>query len=224
MNILYLYFMTLSELRRTVAEGENLHVEFKRKLPEWEKLIREVVAFTNTQGGTVFIGVADDGQLFGVKDPWEIQESIEIKLKQYARPPVPVSIEIVPITRKRSIVCVHVPESKQKPHLALSRPEDKRGKALIRIADESCTASAEVFKLLKYEGRERNTKVEFGDKEKILMEYLDQNTYITLQKFKEIAKIPKQIASRTLVHLVKANILRIQPRVDEDWFFPVSLV
>ncbi len=212
--------MTLPELKRAVSGGEGLHIEFKRKLPEWEKLIREVVAFANTQGGTVFIGVDDDGQLFGVKDPREIEEAIEIKLNQYARPPAPVSIETIPLTRKRSVVCIHVARSDQKPHRALTHPEDKRGTALIRIDDESCTASLEVFELLKYEGRERNTRVEFGDKEKVLMEYLEQNTFITLGKFKEIAKLPKQIASRTLVHLVKANVLRIQPRVDEDRFFP----
>lgn len=218
-NFLYIYFMTLPELRRAVSGGEGLRVEFKRKLPEWEKLIREVVAFANTQGGTVFIGVDDNGEIFGVKDPREIEEAIDIKLDQYAWPPVPVRIETVPITRKRSVVCIHVRKSDQKPHRALTQPGEKRGLALIRIEDESCTASLEVFELLKYEGRERNTRVEFGDKEKVLMEYLEKNSYITLRIFKEIAKLPKQIASRTLVHLVKANVLKIQPRVDEDRFY-----
>lgn len=212
--------MTLPELKRAVSGGEGLHIEFKRKLPEWEKLIREVVAFANTEGGKVFIGVNDDGQIFGVKDPREIEEAIEINLNQYTNPPISYRIESIPLTFKRSVVCIHVRSSSQKPHRALAQPGDNRGMALIRIKDESCTASLEMFELLKYEGKERNTRVEFGDKEKVLMEYLDKNKFITLKTFREIAKLSKQIASRTLVHLVKANVLRIQPRVDEDRFFP----
>jgi Fic family protein len=84
----------------------------------------------------------------------------------------------------------------------------------VRIADSSVTASREVFEMLKYEGRERNMKVEYGEKEAVLMRCLEEQPYVTVDDFARLAKIPRNTASRTLVHLCKANVLRLRPQVD----------
>ena len=45
---------------------ENVNVEFKREyVPDIRK---EVIAFANTEGGTVYIGVSDDGTVIGVEN------------------------------------------------------------------------------------------------------------------------------------------------------------
>jgi predicted HTH transcriptional regulator len=213
--------MTLSELRRQVSGGEDLHTEFKRKLPEWDKLMREVVAFANTDGGIVFIGVDDDGTLAGVKDPREIEEILGDKIEAWISPAPEYQIERVAITSKRAVVIVKVPRSDRKPHVVLESPEASKGLATIRIADSSVTASKEMFQLLKYEGQERNMKVEYGDKERILMQHLEEHPFITVAQFAQIAKIRRQAASRTLVHLAKANVLQVIPQIDApDQFVP----
>lgn len=211
--------MTRSELDRLVGSGENLHIEFKRKLPQWPKLVREIVAFANTEGGTLLIGVGDEGEIIGVKDPREIEEALEINLPLYMRPVPVYSYVSVPLSRKRAVVAIDIPRSENKPHLALENASDVKGSALIRIADNSVTASKEMFQLLKYEGRERNMRVEYGEKEKALMKYLENHSCITLAQFQEIAGINRQSASRTLVHLVKANVLRIQAGLEVDHYF-----
>lgn len=45
--------------------GEGDHVEFKQGIPE-TKIKEAVAAFSNSDGGVVFLGVADDGALVGV--------------------------------------------------------------------------------------------------------------------------------------------------------------
>ena len=46
---------------------ESMTVEYKRELTEdFEK---EVVAFLNSLGGELFIGITDDGSIFGVQNP-----------------------------------------------------------------------------------------------------------------------------------------------------------
>lgn len=211
--------MTRSELNRLASQGEGLHLEFKRKLPLWPKLVREIVAFANTEGGILLIGVDDSGEIVGLKDPREIEEALEINLPLYMRPVPAFSISAIPLNRKRAVVALDIPCSTSKPHRALVSPEDTKGLALIRLADSSATASKEVFELLKYENRERNMRVEYGDKEKALMRYLEDHPSITLEAFQQIAGINRQAASRTLVHLVKANVLRIQPGIEKDLYF-----
>ena len=59
--------MEMREIKRLIFGGENEHVEFKRKINHPEKVIREVVAFANTGGGHLFVGVDDDKSIVGCK-------------------------------------------------------------------------------------------------------------------------------------------------------------
>jgi predicted HTH transcriptional regulator len=219
----YFYPMTFHELQSLVAAGEGLHVEFKQKLPEWPKLMRELVAFANTKGGILLIGVDDDRNISGLKDPREVEEAIFLNLGNWVRPELDYRLEVVHLSQKRAVVGIRVPESKEKPHYALENPAAAEGQVLIRIADNSVRASRETIQLLKFEGRERNLKVEYGEKERLLMQFLEKEGRITVPQFAELAKIPMQIASRTLVHLVKANVLQHKPRIEaQDLFSAVE--
>lgn len=215
----YFYLMTFRDLQAIVAQGEGLHVEFKRKLPEWEKLMREIVAFANTEGGILLIGVDDDGQIPGTRDPREVEEALDIFIREYTAPVPDYRLETIPLSAKRAVVAIHVPESLLKPHRALERPLTPPGQVLIRIADSSARASKEMVELLKFSARPRDMKVEYGDKERLLMQHLAQRPHITVTAFAQLAKIARPIASKTLIHLAKANVIRIVPQVEEeDWF------
>lgn len=57
--------MNKTELLEIIYNGENSGVEFKRDVIQNHDLARELVAFANFQGGTVLLGVDDDGSVFG---------------------------------------------------------------------------------------------------------------------------------------------------------------
>ncbi|MFM8913049.1 MAG: helix-turn-helix domain-containing protein, partial [Flammeovirgaceae bacterium] len=59
----------LFELKKLVFEGEGLQLEFKRKASYPEKIVRDLIAFANTEGGTLLVGVDDDKTIPGVKYP-----------------------------------------------------------------------------------------------------------------------------------------------------------
>lgn len=61
----------LRELKKLASEGEGIQLEFKLKATYPEKIVRELIAFANTEGGTLLIGVDDDGSIPGVKYPEE---------------------------------------------------------------------------------------------------------------------------------------------------------
>lgn len=208
--------MTRGELEQLVQKGEGLHLEFKRKLPEPWKLAREAVALANTQGGWLLLGVDDSGEIIGVKDYLEVLETFPVWMERYTRPLIPFSLQTVAMSRKRAVVAVRIQKSVQKPHLLLESPEDKKGTALIRIEDRSATASTEVYHILRFEGRNHDLKVELGEKEQSLLRYLENHEYIGLETFSKIAHISRYVASRTLVHLVRANVLQIQPNEAGD--------
>ncbi|MCB9233990.1 MAG: ATP-binding protein [Bacteroidia bacterium] len=211
--------MDLRQLENIIKAGEGLQLEFKRRVPEWDKLMREFVALANAKGGMILVGVDDDGSLVGVKDGRECEFEIHAAVQKHCRPLPDYSLEIIPISRKRQIVVATLAESNAKPVLLVEDPANEKGVALFRVEDRSIRASRELFYILKHsQNDDVGVKFEFGDKEKKLMTYLESHPTITLREFAEIAGIKTFIASRTLVMLVRANVLRIHPHEKEDHF------
>lgn len=65
---------------------EGSQVEFKREYTS--ELKKEVVAFANSIGGEIFIGVDDDGEVLGVLDPDKIMLQITSMLKDSIKPDI----------------------------------------------------------------------------------------------------------------------------------------
>lgn len=63
---------------------EGLNVEFKREWSDSAK--RTLVAFANTDGGTLYIGIDDDGNVVGVHDPDECMRQVTQAASNAVRP------------------------------------------------------------------------------------------------------------------------------------------
>ncbi|MXX97258.1 MAG: ATP-binding protein [Rhodothermaceae bacterium] len=77
----------LSEL---IALGEGFTTEFKRS--STSGLGREICAFANATGGTILLGVEDNGDLCGVANHNRLKSEIQ-SIARSADPPVAVEIE-----------------------------------------------------------------------------------------------------------------------------------
>jgi predicted HTH transcriptional regulator len=208
--------MNVKELKNLVRQGEGTTLEFKLKANHPEKIIREIVAFANTKGGKLLVGVGDDKTIPGLKFVDEEEYMLVRAIERNCFPPLDYEIERIAITDERDVLVFNIPKSQEKPHYVQLENEEN-GKAYVRVQDRSVQASREVKQILRREN-EDGIKFTYGDKEKILMEYLSDNQKITIEKFSEIAKIPAWLASRTLVLLVLSNVLKIQPDEVMDWY------
>jgi ATP-dependent DNA helicase RecG len=54
---------TKKDLQFILSEGEGYLVEFKESMND--SIAREMVAFANSSGGRIFIGISDDGRVVG---------------------------------------------------------------------------------------------------------------------------------------------------------------
>ena len=60
-----------------IEAGESRTTEFKRGLGDLSALGKAMCAFANTEGGVIVLGVADSGEITGVKeDPERVQERL----------------------------------------------------------------------------------------------------------------------------------------------------
>lgn len=205
--------MTIREIQSMVTRGESNTLEFKRKVAHPEKIVREIIAFANTDGGCLLIGVDDDGTIPGLKYAEEEAFALETAVKKLCKPPIPLNIEIVPVSEKRAVLKYIIESSNKKPHVL---KDALKPVTYVRYKDRSIQASKEVREILRRQRKPRDTRFTFGEKEKALMEYLDTHGMITLETFAELVKIKKYYASKTLILLVLAKVLEIEPREGKD--------
>lgn len=208
----------LDDVRRLVSLGEGPHIEFKLRIPDGSRVVKEIAAFANTGGGRVLIGVADEGEIVGVRDAEEEEYALAEALRQHADPPIEVSVHRIPVTRRREVLLVEVPVSDRKPHFVTEEGGRERGTAYVRVNDMSVEASREAVRLMRSGDGERDVRFEFGEKEYRLMRYLDEYGRITVEQFARLANVPKSQASQTLVLLTRARILSIHLTSNGDFF------
>lgn len=196
----------LAELRRLVARGEGQTLEFKRKAAFPEKIVRELIAFANTDGGTLLVGVDDDGSIPGVKFPEEEWLLIENELTRTCRPTLEWNAGLVRISEKRFVLAVEIGRSERRPHFFA---HGDRRESFIRVRDQTIRASREVVEIIRRLKTLKGMKFPYGEAEQKVIRFLGDHPGITVPEFAHIAGLNRYIASRKLVRLVLANVLRI---------------
>lgn len=92
--------MTIAEFEKVLSEGENLTVEFKtwiyaKDMRERVSLaVDELIAFANAKGGTVYMGVEDDGTVTGCTEGYDTQKIME-SIYDRTRPALFTEIEVI---------------------------------------------------------------------------------------------------------------------------------
>ena len=61
-------------LLKSIQDGEGKTVEFKVELPNSNTLAKTIIAFSNTGGGKLIIGVNDQGEIIGLEPDVNIFE------------------------------------------------------------------------------------------------------------------------------------------------------
>ncbi|MCG8480708.1 MAG: putative DNA binding domain-containing protein [Spirochaetales bacterium] len=85
---------TRTELLEIIANGENSGVEFKRDDLQNYVLAKELVAFSNFEGGMVLLGVEDDGTVAGLTRP-DLEEWVMTVCRDKIRPGIIPFFEIM---------------------------------------------------------------------------------------------------------------------------------
>ena len=105
----------LKNLKSILKRGEDYKTEFKEKIDK--TLNREIVAFANSSGGQIYIGITDKGKVKGIN----ITNRLKNRIKNIAKncdPQIPVSFQEI---KKEKILVVEVEESDDKPHCCPDR-------------------------------------------------------------------------------------------------------
>ena len=110
--------MNLKELKAQVALGEDSRRQFKQDVTNPDALAAEMAAFSNSEGGVILLGVADDGSLPGLSlaDVTRLNQMISNVASQHIRSPLTVQTLNLRLKNGRIVIVLTVPKGMDKPY------------------------------------------------------------------------------------------------------------
>lgn len=110
--------MDESTLIEQIAGGEDSTRQFKADIRNAESLASEMAAFANSEGGTLYIGVADDGSIPGISRAAvsRVNQLISNAASQLVRSPLIVHTENAVLENGNVVIVLTVPKGIDKPY------------------------------------------------------------------------------------------------------------
>ena len=110
--------MTKRQLHALINSGEDSTHQFKEDIRNADSLAAEMVAFSNTKGGTIFIGVRESGDAVGLTraDIARINQLISNTASQCVRSPISPISENIAVSFAHTVIVLTIPEGLDKPY------------------------------------------------------------------------------------------------------------
>ena len=210
--------MNYKELIRLVEIGENSTVEFKHKVNFPEKVAKEVVAFSNTRGGKILVGVDDNKNIYGIKNIEEEVFVIEKMIKDFVKFQIEYKLDFVKISDKKSVIVINISENEKKPNYAFDQIGQKYGKAFVRYKDQSIQASHEMLSILKLDKKERDYIFTFDNTSRDILKLLDLEGDLSKKSISEKLFLTLEKTSEMLIKMCVSKVIKILPNEKEDLF------
>lgn len=202
-------------IKALISEGEGEQLDFKNRISNCAKIAKTLVAFANTKGGTLLVGVADDGTVKGVKNEEEEKYMLQRAGQQYCRPAIEPHFSERYVDDKLVLVA-EIAESDIKPHYAL----DHNGKwwVYVRVDDKSLLAGKVVVDVLRQGHRPEGVRFSYTEKEKALMAYMQTHTQAYLPELCDHLQLSRRRTRRILVNLIIAGVIEVHSGHHEEYY------
>jgi predicted HTH transcriptional regulator len=201
-------------LQKLIDEGEHQMQDFKYCINDSKKIAKSLVAFANTNGGRLLIGVKDNGKIVGISTDEEFY-MVESAAKIFSKPPISFTTKQW-VSDDKIVLEISVRPSTKKPHYAL----DENGKwlAYTRINDENVLAHKIQILVWKKQNSNRGIYFSYTAAEKSLIDHLLKNNKISLPGFIRLSHISRKKAEDILSNFVVMDVIRINLTRDKTEF------
>jgi ATP-dependent DNA helicase RecG len=143
--------MRTDELHELIRSGEDSGLEFKRDVVENHEVAKELVSFLNLNGGTLLLGIEDDGTIAGTTRA-DLEEWIAELCRRKVDPPIiPYMTWVKDAEPGKHVMAVRVPVGPDKPY---ARLHNDRRNYFIRVGSTCREASRdELERMFQASGR-----------------------------------------------------------------------
>jgi predicted HTH transcriptional regulator len=192
-------------LYNLITQGEHETLEFKYEVNDPRKIARTLVAFANTKGGHLLVGIKDNGVISGVSIDEEYY-MVESGAKLYSRPEIDFKVKIHPVPNGKHVLEFIIESSESKPHQVVY--SDKSPEVYIRVHDENIIAHPvwiNVQERLKSSGT-----IKYTDKHNKLLAYLKENKAQSIKILMKAVFLSEKETTEIITDLIVSNIMEIE--------------
>lgn len=195
--------MSASEdkIRKLIKDGEGISTEFKRTISSPLRIARVVVSFANTSGGTLLIGVEDNGTITGISSELEEIEKLEQACQYFMSDELHLSYGIVELEGK-TVMEVRIKESEHKPVSVVNQKGERI--TYVRVKDKAVPAG----RLTLSAGIPQDLVALKEVKQiRTLFLYLKDHDHVTARDFSRMINFSERRATSLLNDLVQSGYL-----------------
>jgi len=141
--------MEALELLDRIQRGEDSKTQFKQTINNVAQLAQEFVAFSNSDGGLLFIGVKKNGEVAGLSfdEIEKINQHISNAASQHVKSPIAPFTENIAVNEK-TIIVVRISKGTNKPYYT------NEGIAYVKMgADKRIAPPEEILRLFQSSGK-----------------------------------------------------------------------
>ncbi|MCB0738653.1 MAG: ATP-binding protein [Bacteroidetes bacterium] len=189
---------------RAIKLGESQVLDFKYAINSAEKIAISMVAFANADGGSLLVGVKDNGSIKGAN----VQEDLYVlqrAITKHIIPEIEYQFTQWDISGKPIIEAYIPPNQKNKPFKWVGGQNEE--KAFIRINDENIAANSlwvRVQQQLKSASPAHSKILPF---EQQLLQFIKQKGSATANQICRHVKKPYHVVSTSLVSLICLKVI-----------------
>lgn len=125
----------MTRIEQQIKAGESQTVEFVERMETVESVARHVVAFLNSSGGTVFVGVDDHGTVRGIGNAAVQARQLHSDLQAAISPKALFSVAVESLS-DGDVLVVEVPGGKDTPFVADGTLYLRRGKQSVKASGD----------------------------------------------------------------------------------------
>ncbi|MFA6125809.1 MAG: RNA-binding domain-containing protein [Bacteroidales bacterium] len=204
----------VSYIQALINEGEHQQQDFKFGVTDSRKIARSLVAFANTDGGRLLIGVKDNGVVAGVRSEEEYY-MIESAAQLYSKPEIRFESKVWKEEGK-TVLEVWVPPSPLRPHFV--KEEAGLWQAYVRSLDENIQADEVLITVWQKMKQKKGALIRYTKNEEELFRLFETKDSITLNDFRKSARITYGAAVETLANLIVLRLIHQTVASPESFF------
>lgn len=189
-----------------LSEGENEHQDFKFCITDSRKLAETISAFSNASGGSVFIGVKDNGKIRGI-DPEEEGFMADAAASMYCNPPVNCGLKVWE-TSEGKVLELLVPPVQNRPVMADT--SDHGWRAFIRVGDINHLAPWILTECWKLQQSSESLSYKHTPREGRIFSALREGVLLSQKQLEKITRIPRPILIKLMGKLLCWEVVQLQ--------------
>ncbi len=199
---------------KRIEKGEGMHLDFKFSISDSLKIAKSFVAFANSGGGSLLVGVRDCGKISGIV--FEEEHFMAQKAaRNFTSPKVSFKTKEWRIEGRR-VLEVIIPESNKKPHFVIDK--DGNQQCFIRYMDNNIIAPEIWIKMQEKKTSSVGVYLKYSTLEKELLQYLQEHSRVNLNELSEALYLEKDELNEMLSDFWSVDIIKVEMEEDKLYF------